>query len=233
MNSRQPFLGTIQQHAYQYLRDMILTGAYAGGQKINPAKVAEELDISRMPVREALRQLDSEGLITMRPNRGAIVTILTTSEVLEIFEIRGVLEGLAVRTALPSLTDEDIDDLDHRRRRMDRVREEPKLWISRHDEFHDHLCSRSGRPRLTQEIARMRASVQPYLQIYIAHHASPEMTGFEHDGLMDLVRQRDEARAEEYMRDHIMSAAHGVIDYLEKSGQERTAGPAPSGAAAA
>ncbi len=226
MNSRQRFLGTTQQHAYVHLREMILSGVYTGGQKVNPAKVAEELGVSRMPVREALRQLDSEGLVTIRPNRGAVVTALTAADVLEIFDMRAVLEGLAVRCALPLLTGEDIEELEDRRRRMDRVRAESKRWISRHDEFHDFLCVQSGRPRLTAEIARLRASVQPYLQMYIASHPSPEMTGFEHDGLMELVRERDEARAEEFMREHIMSAAHGVIEYLEHLENERDVGAA-------
>ena len=220
MNARQRFLGTTHQQAYYYLREQILSGAYVGGERVNPATVADELGVSRMPVREALRQLDAEGLVTIRPNRGAIVTVLTPEDVREVFEIRAALEALAIGLAMPLLRGEVLDDLEHRRRRMDRVRGDAKEWIRRHDEFHDFLCRHAGRPRLRSEIARLRAAVQPYLQMYIAQHRSPEMTGYEHDTLMQVIRDGDANAAERMMREHIMSAAWGVIEFLEAPGIE-------------
>jgi DNA-binding GntR family transcriptional regulator len=206
---------TTQQQAYWYLREHILNGRYEGGERVNPAKVADELGISRMPVREAIRQLDAEGLVTIRPNRGAIVTILTPTDIEELFEMRAVLEALAIRLAMPQLVGEALDDLVHLRDRMERVRGETKQWLQRHHAFHDHICQLSNRPRLTAEIARLRAAVQPYLQVYISVHHVPEMEGYEHDTLIDAIRSRNPSVAEVCMRDHILRAARGVIDFLD------------------
>ncbi len=233
MKPQSEFLGTTQQQAYIFVREQILSGAYAAGQKVNPNDVAKELGISRMPVREALRQLDSEGLVTIRPNRGAEVTALSAADVLEIFEIRSVLEGLAVRHALPLLTEDDLDELEYRQRRMNRVSEDVKSWIERHDDFHDYLCRRSQRDRLCGEIERFRRSVQPYLQMYFTHYATPEIDGFEHENLMEFVRARTAGQAEEFMRNHIMGAASGVIDFLRELEKARTAEGSTSGERAA
>lgn len=214
----EQFVGTTQQQAYRHLREKILAGIYVGGDRVNPATVAGELGVSRMPVREALRQLDAEGLVTIRPNRGAIVTILTPADIRELFEMRAVLEALAAGLAMPNVTDEVLDDLDHLRQRMDRARGEPKLWLERHNEFHDFLCGQSRRPRLKAEIARMRAAVQPYLQMYISLHHAPEMKGYEHQAILDAIRSGDQSVVEVCMRDHVLNAARGVIEFLEKQG---------------
>ena len=187
---------TTQQHAYWYLRERILNGHYLGSEQVNPAKVADELGISRMPVREAIRQLDTEGLVTLRPNRGAIVTILTPADIQELFEMRAVLEALAIRLAMPNLVGEAIDDLVHLRDRMERVRGETKPWLERHHAFHNQICRLSGRPRLTAEIGRLRAAVQPHLQVHISVHHATEMEGYEHDTLIDAIRSRNPSVAE-------------------------------------
>src|SRR5262249_40341816 len=92
------------QLAANYLRKEILAGRFPAGMRLKTEEVAETLGISRMPVRDALRQLHSEGLVVVRPNRGALVTRLTAKEVLEAFEIRAVLEGLAARCSCEGLT---------------------------------------------------------------------------------------------------------------------------------
>ena len=97
-------LVSAQQEAYRFLRDRILSGELTAEARLNPAEIAELLGISRMPVREALRQLDAEGLVTMRPNRAAHVTRLTAPEVEDLFEIRTMLEVMAVRYAVQAMT---------------------------------------------------------------------------------------------------------------------------------
>ena len=215
VHTARPFPGTTQQLACQYLRSRIHSGHYAGGDRINPTRVAEELGISRMPVREALRQLDAEGLVTIRPNRGAIVTVLTASDVRELFEIRAALEGMAGRLAVPYLSDDVLDDLEYRRVRMDRVREDTRGWLLRHDEFHDFLCRQARRPRLAAEIVRHRAAVRPYLTMYISRHRSPEMQGYTHQNVVDAARSGSAERMERCLREHIMGAARGVIEFVE------------------
>lgn len=208
--------GTAQQQAYWFIRSHILSGEFVGGERVNPTDIGEQLGISRMPVREALRQLDAEGLVTIRPNRGAMVTVLTPAEVQEFFEIRAVLEALAARLALPHLIGETLEELEGLRKRMDRVRGNVKDWIQRHNEFHDYLCNQANRPRLMADINRIRNAIQPYLLMYINVYDSMEMEGYEHETVMDAIRSQNSQLVELCIRDHVMSAGQGVIEFLKK-----------------
>src|SRR5262245_43964800 len=94
-----------------YLQDQIVSGALPGGSRLHLESISQKLGISRMPVREAIRQLDAEGYMTIRPNRDAVVTSRTPEQVVELFEIRAALEGVAVRLAAPYVTEDAIEDL--------------------------------------------------------------------------------------------------------------------------
>ena len=202
---------TAQQHVYSYVREQILSGSYVGGTQLDPAKIASALNVSRMPVREAFRQLDAEGLIVIRPNRGATVISLTPFEVEELFEMRAALEVLALRYAIPELTADAVSELEALKERMDRVREDRILWIQRHNEFHQFLSSLGKRNKLAQEINRLRTLVQPYLLIYIDSYGGPEMDGYDHGELLTAVLSRNVKRAESRMREHIRRASVGII----------------------
>ncbi len=209
-------LATAQQQAYRYIREQILNGRYTGGMRLQAADIAAAVGVSRMPVREALRQLDSEGLVMIRPNRGAVVTELTAPEIEELFEMRAVFEALAARSALPHLTSRIIEELEFRMNRLDQARGDPRRWLERHNDFHDYLCQQSNRPRLTAEINRLRTAVQPYLLMYINVYVETEMEGYEHATLMKAVRSGDSDRLETAMRHHVLSAARGIMEFVEK-----------------
>jgi DNA-binding GntR family transcriptional regulator len=181
-------------------------------------EIARALGTSRMPVRGAIRRLDTEGLVTLRPHRGAVVTSMTPEDVLELFEMRAVLEGLAIRLAQPGLDEKAIEDLEELLPRMDRVRGEPKLWLERHDEFHDSLCRRSGRARLVAEIARLRSTVRPYLLVYLSVYEQGDVVGFEHHTLIEAIKKNDPLMAETTMRNHITVSGTRVVEFLKRVG---------------
>ena len=220
----EPALVTAQQEAYRYLRDRILSGDLTGDARLNPAEIAELLGISRMPVREALRQLDSEGLVTMRPNRAAQVKRLTAPEVEDLFEIRTALEVMAVRSVMSALTPEALPDLIALMERMDRARTDPVEWLKRHDDFHEAISALGGRKRLQQELARVHLAIRPYLLMYMKVFDTVEMPGLEHTSLIDALRSGDVARAEETMRMHVANAGEGLVRFLHERDTEASAG---------
>ncbi|MEO7402271.1 MAG: GntR family transcriptional regulator, partial [Burkholderiales bacterium] len=175
---------------------------------------AQELGVSRMPVREALRQLDTEGYVTIRPNRGAIVTTRTPQEVIELFEMRAVLEGLAVRTAIGNATLEFYEDLELFMRRLKRLEAQTALWLERHDELHDMLCRLSGRARLVAEIRRLRMVVRPYLRLYTKLHSRPVIPGFEHEHIVAMMKKGNLVATERAVREHIMVNAEAIAHCL-------------------
>lgn len=205
---------TAQQEAYSYLQTQILNGCLPGGGIIRPDAIAQVLGISRIPVREALRQLHSEGLITLRPNRGAVVTKLGASEINELFEMRAVFEGLAARHAMEYADDAFFEEMEHLNRRMAVACTDARVWIERHNEFHNLMCRQSRRPILNSDIERLRGMVQPYILMYIDVYGNPEMQGKEHAALLESLRSRDADVVEVAVRDHILSAARGLTEFI-------------------
>jgi DNA-binding GntR family transcriptional regulator len=211
---------TAQHLAYIHLQDQIVSGALAEGSRLKPEALAQDLGISRMPVREAIRQLNAEGYVTIRPNRGAIVTSRTPEQVLELFEMRAVLEGLAARIAAELGVSDALDDLDLSLARLRRLRHDHVAWVERHDEFHDELCRLSGRERLCTAIRRLRLAVRPYLRLYLRTHSEPEIAGHEHERILDAIRSRNGKRAETVMRVHVMANADGIAESLRAARAE-------------
>lgn len=215
---------TAYDQAYRYLRDSIRDGILAGGTRVKPEEIAVKLGLSRMPVREAIRQLDSEGLLTIRPNRGAIVTVLTPDDILELFEMRAALEGVAIRRAIELFDEDDFDELTLLLNRMNRAQSDVNQWIERHSEFHDYICRRSGRQRLFTEVQRLRIAVEPYLRIGLLQSHDPDTAAREHQEIHDVLRAGDPDRAEVQMREHILTTAHELIALLPPSQAEAIRG---------
>lgn len=206
--------GSAQQSAYAFLKDQILSGQLAAAVQIRPEQVAAEIGVSRMPVREALLQLHSEGLVTFGKNRRPFVTARSPNEIIEMFEIRVALECLAVARAAPRLTDADFEDLERLLQAMDAASSDRPQWMSLHSRFHDVIYAAANMPRLQEEIRRARDAILPFLRMYIDLYSMPEMPGVEHASLLKILRKRDPNLAATALADHIRSAASGVIYFI-------------------
>jgi len=218
MTSRKakPEVVTSAQHqAYCFLRDQIQIGRLTGGARVKPEDVATELGISRMPVREAIRQLDTEGLLTIRPNRGAIVTMFGPEHLSELFEMRAVLEGLCARRAAMTFDEDTADELNLLLNRLNRAQGDIDLWIERHEAFHDFICQRANRPHMQAEARKLRAAVEPYLRLSQTQAITMGDSARQHKELVDVLGAREPERAETVMRHHIDSTAAEFIPALD------------------
>lgn len=205
-----------QQTAHAFIRQKILDGDYAGGSWLKPQDIAEELNVSRMPVREALRGLEMEGLVTMRPNRGAVVTELSMSDVDDLFEMRANLEVLAATSALSARTPEAMQEVERLRAAMDSARTDTKAWVASHNAFHDYISAMSGRKRLVMEIERARALIQPYIRMYIDVYGTPELPAYEHSELVATFQTGNIDAVSAGFRSHIMEARDRVLRFLKQ-----------------
>jgi DNA-binding GntR family transcriptional regulator len=212
-----PPVRTAGEHVYEHLREAILAGRLRGGERIDQDVVARQLGVSRMPVREAIRRLDSEGFVTNRANRAAVVTALGPEEMLELFEMRSVLEGLAVSLALRRVDHRVFAELEEQVRRMQRAETRISAWVELHDGLHDAICRLAQRPRLVALVRNLRHAAAPYLRLYLSAYRHAEMPGFEHQTLLQAIRGGDVAAAAAAMREHVMSAASGVGEFVRKS----------------
>lgn len=205
---------TAEEEAYLYLHKALRLGRYKAGERLIPEDIAAEIGMSRMPVREAFRRLAADGLVTLRPNRGCVVAGLTLDELNEAFEIRSVLEGLAVRLAMPKLTAEHFEELDRLLLRMERAGEAGSSdWVLRHQEFHAYIYGLSGRPKLIRQIAALHVAIEPYMRIWFDYAEKPLSAREEHQTLIDAFRSGDVAEAERVMEDHVLGTASLLAEF--------------------
>ncbi|KWF30475.1 GntR family transcriptional regulator [Burkholderia pseudomultivorans] len=205
-----------EEEAYRFLLAEIIEGRYAAGQRIVADAVADALSMSRMPVRAALRRLHDEGLVILRPNRGAIVRGLSVAEVQDIFDMRIALEGLAMRVAAPHCTDEHLRTLERLLEDMDACVGDTELWVERHSAFHHYLCEIGGRMRLYQQIRSLYTLIEGPMRLWIEQATFKRKRARDaHRELIDALRTRDPATAERAIREHIESTVPQVIAFLE------------------
>lgn len=225
MSDSPPSLMTAQDHAQAYLRDRIISGEIPGGARLKAEELAQRLKISRIPIREALRHLHAEGLVEIRRNYGASVVALNPSDILELFSIRSVLEGLACREAVSRFEKKDLKALDDLLMRMQSKQRDPVTWIERHDRFHHYLCGVARMPRLSQQITLLWNRTLPYMRLYVTTHNDPEPRGLEHRALLDEILSGDGAHAEAAMRNHIVKNGESIVSFLEALPKRATSPP--------
>ncbi|HBB31039.1 MAG TPA: GntR family transcriptional regulator [Cyanobacteria bacterium UBA8803] len=186
------------------LREAILQGIFQEGQSLRQDEIAAQFGVSRIPVREALRQLEAEGLVTLHLNRGATVSVLSPLEVQEIDEIRSALETTAVQLAIPKLTESDLEKARAILEAMDRATEAASLaklnW-----EFHATLYTPAERPRLLGMIKTLHINIDRYVRLQMAKGDYLERSQKEHYQLLDACRQRDSKAAVRLLKRHIIS----------------------------
>jgi DNA-binding GntR family transcriptional regulator len=207
----------------EVLREAILRNVLAGGHRLRQDEIAAHLGVSRIPVREALRQLEAEGLVTFYPHRGAVVSALSYQEVQEIYEIRIPLEATALRLALPRLTRRDLERAEGILEAIDRETEVAK-WSGLNREFHTVLYAPADRPRLLALINTLRTNVERYQRIYISLMQHKVHSQREHRQILAACRQRDVEAAVRALESHLGQAAQELVAYL-RDGRGGRLGP--------
>lgn len=148
---------TLREKILETIRDAILKGTLKAGEKVAEPELAEKFGISRTPIREAFRQLESEGYLTVIPRKGAVVTSLSERDVEEFYAIKSILEGYAARMAAENLTDKDIEKLEAINERLLQLADEGdvKNFFKIHNEFHDLFIRAAGNEKLRELIGQM------------------------------------------------------------------------------
>jgi DNA-binding GntR family transcriptional regulator len=203
---------TIQQAVADAVRKRVISGELPAGTRIDQDALAAEFAVSRMPVREALRQLGAEGFVTIVPHRGAIVTALSPAEVEEIYEIRAALEGVAARHASQALTAADLERL---RKILAKMRNEKQIdtWVALNAEFHNTINQASERPRLLELIQRFREQSEPYIRLYVERLHKNAQARREHRAILEALADRNPDRAETAVRTHLVSTGRAVAAF--------------------
>ena len=203
---------TAEEEAYSHILQRIRMGVYKAGDRLIPEEIAAEIGTSRMPVREAFRRLSTEGLVDIRPHRGAVVRKLSSAEMEEVFRMRAVLEGLAARVAFSEISEKHIAVLEDLIGQMEATENDVQEWVSVHRQFHEYLCSLSHRPRLMQQIASLHSIVEPQMRVWLENSTRTHRSRSAHGYLIDALRAGPAEEFEKVVRQHV----EGTIASLER-----------------
>jgi DNA-binding GntR family transcriptional regulator len=194
----------------EVLREAITSGHLKANDPLPQQEIAEQLEVSHIPVREALRQLQSEGLVTYQPNHGATVTAHTPEEIREIYDIRVILETAAVRRAASRLPDAALAQAEKLLKLTERAADDA-AWGSHDLDFHRVIYDLDGRPRLRELIDGLLRRVDRYWLVHglmLKHRREFEA---EHRRLLAAMKARDGERAAKLLEQHLSGAAELLV----------------------
>ena len=206
------------------LRDQIIRGVIPEGAQLRQDVIAAQYQVSRIPVREALRQLDAEGLITIFPNRGAIVPELSPDDIEELFAIRALLEPEVLKLSIPRLSPADLAHADEiLNKYVKELRREDHIstWGRLNWQFHSTLYSRAGRPHFMTIIRNVNHKGERYtrLQLYLTH--GMKRANEEHHAMLELCRKGEVGSACKLLRQHIQYAGQSLKQAVAEKRSER------------
>lgn len=197
----------------KFLRDSIIDGTLDEGEPIRQDEVARMFKVSKIPVREALKRLEAEGLVAFHRNRGAVVTSLSEPEIVQIFEVRAILESNATRLAVPRLSEESLARAEEYCEAFARETDVAR-WAELNWSFHSRLYEDAQRPYLLRMIRSVNDRIERYLRVQLSLSDGQSTADHEHRQILDLCRKRDAVAAADLVYRHIMQASDSLMSHL-------------------
>ena len=210
------------------IRERILRGHYAERSPLRQDAIASELGVSRIPVREALRQLEAEGLVTFNPHRGAVVSTLSLKQIQELYELRADIESDVIRRAVPHMTAEDdaraAEILDAYEAALHAG--QVGVWGALNWQFHSTLYAPADRELTMSIVRKLHSQSDRYsrMQLWLTH--GENRARYEHRAIAVAAKKRDATKAARLMHDHILTAGRALVTFLEKERAQGEGGQA-------
>ena len=212
---------TLREKILETIRDAILKGTLKPGERVSETDLAERFGISRTPIREAFRQLESEGYLQVIPRKGAVVASLSERDIEEFYAIKIILEGFAARIAAEKLTEKDIERLESINERLQKIAEDGdvKTFFRVHNEFHELFIKASGNEKLYDMINQL---VMKFKRLRLASLAQPgrmEISVEEHRNMIQAFKKHDGERADSLVRHAAKIGADVLIQSMSQDGR--------------
>jgi DNA-binding GntR family transcriptional regulator len=215
---------SLQERTYQALREALLEGQYLPGQRIFEAEIAQLLGVSRNPVREAIRRLQQDGLLEVRPRSGIYVASVPADEVEDIYRLRAALEGVAAALAAERITKQELEELGRILRsgekEANRVQDSASMTVARADRFHQYIHTVARSPRLSELLELIYAQVMHFRNLTLRMPGRAEAASRGHKQLYAALMKRDAAEAERLMREHVDGARRMLTEHLAQVEEE-------------
>lgn len=209
-------LKSYKELVVDHLRRSIISGELDTGTQLPQDKIAAELGVSRTPVREALLQLQAEGLVHFARHRVATVSTLSRDEIRDVFEVRAAVEARAVELGVQQLTDAEMEELARCHREMCAFREWSSEWLKHNRRFHRIMYEASQRRYMCQVISGVQAQLDRYLSVYLSALDVLTKAHKEHADILEAARRRDAAGAAELTHRHILETSEALLEHIQK-----------------
>lgn len=198
------------------IEERIATGVYAPGCRLDEVELAEEFKVSRTPVREALIQLASMGLIELRPRRGAIVREIPPHRLCEMFEVMAELESMCARLAARRITPAQIEALRHAHQACEAARDahNPDDYYHLNEDFHRAIYAASHNGFLAEEATSLHRQLRPYRRLQLRVRNRMSVSYSEHQGIVDAIVAGDAELAAERIRAHVVVQGERFADLV-------------------
>jgi DNA-binding GntR family transcriptional regulator len=217
---------TLSKFVHSTMREWILTGRYEPGARLDQAALINELEVSLIPLRETLRQLEAEGLVKIYPHRGAFVAERSPSEVQEIARIRVVLEELAVQQAVLCLDEATLQRMTKLNKQMDQAVRSKDMarMLSLNEQFHFVIYEACDQPLLLQMIRSLWDRNRLYRQRTLYNEAQVRQSQVEHREMLAALQSRDAKQAGRVIRQHIQRVTHDILVKISEADAKATKG---------
>ena len=202
---------------FNTLRQAIIKGDLKPGERLLEIQLADKLGVSRTPVREAIRKLELEGLVTMVPRRGTTVLGITKKHLKDVLEIRSALEELALELACRRITPEQYEELVRLEGLLEAKQDSDNAFeLSDIDEkFHEQIYQATNNPRLVQMLANLREQMYRYRLEYMKAKDKRSMLIQEHQQIIKALKNKDSRAGRKAIHEHIVNQAYAILSTLE------------------
>lgn len=206
----------LREIVFESLREAIINGHLKPGERLMEIQLADEMGVSRTPVREAIRKLELEGFVVMIPRKGAYVAGISLKDIADVFEIRAALESLAAALAAERITEDELEALERSLVKVAECTEANDLdsLIAVDTDFHDILYKASRNERLVQIVSNLREQIQRFRMTSLSHPGRMKDALEEHRKLVEALSERDVELARTLAREHIENAENSMLDVI-------------------
>lgn len=209
---------TLRERIVDFIKDSVVSGRLKPGERVPEQEIAENLGISRTPIREAFRQLESEGFITVTPRKGAVVSPITDKDVSEFYTIKSLLEGFAAKTACHKLTQKDIKKLESLNTQMDRCAEKSdvKGFFKLDNQFHDIFLKACGNEKLCAMVYQLVQQFERFRITALSVPGRMHDSVRQHTEIIDAFRDSNVALVESLVMANAEKSGHMLVEELLK-----------------
>ena len=205
-----------KDQVYEYLLEAIISNRIPAGTPIVEMEISNELNMSRTPIREALKELEADGLVSRYPSIGTVVTQITPHDVEEIFSLRILLETFALQQSVDKITEKELDEVENIFLNLS-LNTSPNFYHEADKQLHYLIVSRAGNRRLKKFVDLLNSQIERFRRIAAVSSTRPDKSKQEHLEIIHNLKKRDLKACEESLRRHLISVKNSTLEVAKLS----------------